>query len=583
MKIAVIHRSLDLLGGGERVCMSLLGALDRTRHETVLRCAVPPPGVRFAGGDGDGDGGGGGGGGDPPRGAWGGPRPRPPFRRVRLDLVPGPVAGPAPDPAAEAGSLLRRTGCDVAVVTDGGLALGRTDAPRVVWYCNTALRSELRLLSLPRPRHPRNMLRLWRFKRPFRRMMAAARKKKVAIVPNSESTRREVSAAIGRAVRGPVVYPPVDVERFAALREVRKERRTATVARFGPEKSLGAAVRIMREAGGRYDIVGNASARHPDQLGALEDVRRSASAGMRLHVNAGQDILEGVVGGARAYLQTSEETFGVAVVEAAAAGCVPVVPDNSAHPETVPFAELRYGSEGEAAGIVRGEGRGGGSRRAARLPAAGAARARAAVLGGGLSGAMLEMSRAGRGGGRVRDRRRAAGRQGAAGMQVMAAAQGRPASAAIAPAARMSAARGGGKHDALRRGIAAHAGAYLALRARRRPVEPVHRAADGVRRLEYPAGRPPPPAAPLGLRSAAGCTAFRRIKSGYHAPVRILARRPPRPRASRAPDLTNWHDGRRRPIPLIRDPGAKFGACRAKQHSPPDRLEANADAGDRPR
>ena len=77
-------------------------------------------------------------------------------------------------------------------------------------------------------------------------------------------------------------------------------------------------------------------------------------------------------------------------------------------------------------------------------------------------------------------------------MQVMAAAQGRPASAAIAPAARMSAARGGGKHDALRRGIAAHAGAYLALRARRRPVEPVHRAADGVRRLEYPAGRPAP-------------------------------------------------------------------------------------------
>ena len=350
MKIAVIHRSLDLLGGGERVCMSLLGALDRTRHETVLRCAVPPPGVRFAGGDV----GGGGGGGDPTRGAWGGPRPRPPFRRVRLDMVPGPAAGPAPDPAAEAGSLLRRTGCDVAVVTDGGLALGRTDAPRVVWYCNTALRSEMKLLSLPRPRHPRNMLRLWRFKRPFRRMMAAARKKKVAIVPNSESTRREVSAAIGRAVRGPVVYPPVDVERFAALREVRKERRTATVARFGPEKSLGAAVRIMREAGGGYDIVGNASARHPDQARTLEDVRRSASAGMRLHVNAGQGVLEGVVGGARAYLQTSEETFGMAVVEAVAAGCVPVVPDNSAHPETVPFDELRYGSEAEAAGIVRG-------------------------------------------------------------------------------------------------------------------------------------------------------------------------------------------------------------------------------------
>lgn len=53
MKIAVIHRSLALLGGGERVRMSLLRALDRTRHDTVLRCIdPPPPGVRFAGGNG---------------------------------------------------------------------------------------------------------------------------------------------------------------------------------------------------------------------------------------------------------------------------------------------------------------------------------------------------------------------------------------------------------------------------------------------------------------------------------------------------------------------------------------------------
>ena len=30
------------------------------------------------------------------------------------------------------------------------------------------------------------------------------------------------------------------------------------------------------------------------------------------------------------------------------------MPDNSAHPETVPFAELRYRTEAEAAEIVRG-------------------------------------------------------------------------------------------------------------------------------------------------------------------------------------------------------------------------------------
>ena len=279
------------------------------------------------------------------------------FRRVRLAPVPRPLPGPdgaMPDLAAEAEAMFRRTGADVAVVTDGGLMMGRTDAPRAVWYCNTALRSVLEILSLPRPRHPRNILRLWRFKRPFRRMMAAARDQKVEIVPNSEYTRNMVSSALGREAGGPAVYPPVDVRRFAALRSTPKERRTATVARFGPEKSLGAAVRIMRAAGEEYDIVGNASGRHPDQVGTLEEVRRSLSPGMRLHVNAGQDVLEEVVGGAKAYLQTSEETFGVAVAEAVAAGCIPVVPDHTAHPETVPFAELRYRTEAEAVEIVRG-------------------------------------------------------------------------------------------------------------------------------------------------------------------------------------------------------------------------------------
>jgi len=45
---------------------------------------------------------------------------------------------------------------------------------------------------------------------------------------------------------------------------------------------------------------------------------------------------------AKVYLHPSQETFGISVVEAIAAGCIPIVPDNSAHKETVPFTELRY-------------------------------------------------------------------------------------------------------------------------------------------------------------------------------------------------------------------------------------------------
>jgi glycosyltransferase involved in cell wall biosynthesis len=37
-----------------------------------------------------------------------------------------------------------------------------------------------------------------------------------------------------------------------------------------------------------------------------------------------------------------QENFGIAVVEAVAAGCVPVVPDAMAYPETITERDLRY-------------------------------------------------------------------------------------------------------------------------------------------------------------------------------------------------------------------------------------------------
>lgn len=88
-------------------------------------------------------------------------------------------------------------------------------------------------------------------------------------------------------------------------------------------------------------------------------MREGAGAGTHFHVNACECELDRALGGARAYLHARPESFGIAVVEATATGCVPVVPDNTAHPETVPFRELRYATEGEAVAKV-GEVLGGG-------------------------------------------------------------------------------------------------------------------------------------------------------------------------------------------------------------------------------
>ena len=320
--------------------LSLLKALDRTGHDVVLRCLRPPRSASFCeieGGVGAAAPAG------PEREAG---RPLHEFRRVRLRRAP---------PGADARWLFANTGSDLLVVTDGGFVMERTDAPRVLLYANSDLSSFRAGLSPSHLRHPRRLLALRRGRRDFGRMLALVRDPSVVVIPNSKSTAGAYAREAGGACLARVVYPPVDLGRFAAAARRRcrpRERRAVTTGWFLPAKRHEAAIRIMRRAGGGWDAVGNA--REQFQLDCLERLRGMAGPGMRFHVNAGEDELDALLGGARAYLHARPESFGIAVVEAIAAGCVPVVPDNSAHPETMPFAELRYRTEEEAVEIVSG-------------------------------------------------------------------------------------------------------------------------------------------------------------------------------------------------------------------------------------
>ena len=335
--------------------LSLLRALDRTGHDDVdLRCLAPPKGATFREIEGAAPA-------PAPAGPENGPaRPAHEFRRVRLRRAPS---------GAGARWLFGGTESDLLVVTDGGFVMERTDAPRVLLYANSDLSSfrEGPLLSARHLRHPRRLLALRRGRRDFGRMLALVGGPGVAVVPNSAHTAGAYAREVGgggsggdRGVRiARVVYPPVDLERFAAAAAAAarrggrpREKRAVTTGRFSPEKRHEAAVRIMRAAGGGWDAVGNA--REQFHLDCLEGLRNMAGPGMRFYVNAAEAELDALLGGARAYLHPRPESFGIAVVEAIAAGCVPVVPDNSAHPETVPFAELRYRTEAEAVEIVRG-------------------------------------------------------------------------------------------------------------------------------------------------------------------------------------------------------------------------------------
>ena len=348
VRITVLHHGFQVDGGGERVTLTLLRALDRTNHDVVLRCVHPPKGILFneedAGPRGEsreGDGG----------------QPPLEFERVRLSLVPpggGEGDGPprAPNLSAEIKSLFAGTDCDLLVVTDGGFAMERTDAPRVILYANSDLSAVSLRISAALVRRPFRTMRLCRARMAIRGRLSLIRDARAVVVPNSKSTSGVYERRLAPSLVGGVVYPPVDLGRFELLRGMPRERRVATTGRFSPEKNHEVAVRVMHAVGARWDAVGNA--REEYQKRYLQGLRGMAGPDMRFHVDASESELDEVLGGAGAYLHPRRESFGIAVVEAIAAGCVPVVPDNSAHPETVPFDELRYRTEEEAAETVRG-------------------------------------------------------------------------------------------------------------------------------------------------------------------------------------------------------------------------------------
>ena len=351
VRISVVHRDFATDGGGERVTLSLLRALDRTGHDVDLRCFCPPQNASFRKREG---------GRDDSMAAWPAPdagRPLHEFRRVRLRSTSAAI--PAAASPSEVRSLFARTESDLLIVTDGGFVMERTDTPRVLLYANSDLSGFCEGPTLRRLCNPRRLLQLYRCRRTLRRMLALVRDPRVAVIPNSKSTARAYETAAGGGsggVRlGRVVYPPVDLGRFAAAATRRRrprERRVVTTGRFSLDKCNEVALRVMLRVGSGWDAVGNA--RGSSALDYLGRLRSMAGPGMRFHVNASEDELDALLGGARVYLHPRPESFGIAVVEAVAAGCVPVVPDNSAHPETVPFAELRYRTEAEAVEIVRG-------------------------------------------------------------------------------------------------------------------------------------------------------------------------------------------------------------------------------------
>lgn len=324
----MVTRWIDRVGGTEAATLSMLGVLAGAGHDVTLYTNAPPAAV--------------------PRG-------------VSVAVPKDPAPPFPPRPPLPRGfhfyrgghrGLMGMSDDDVLVVSDWEAFAEPTRARRILWYFHLAPDRERDVLrAWPPPplcpgKWPRRAYQ-WLL---VRRRISRFDLGRTVLVPNSLHTARILGDVFGSAP-GPVLYPPVRIAEMEAHSGRPKQRRAATVAAYWGHKRHGTAMRAAAAAGIDWVSIGAASG--PGCAGRVSELRSAAGPRADIRTDVGRAELVEAVSSSRVYLHAADETFGIAVVEAIAAGCVPIVHNGAANTETVPFDELRFDTEAEAAAKVR--------------------------------------------------------------------------------------------------------------------------------------------------------------------------------------------------------------------------------------
>jgi len=125
-----------------------------------------------------------------------------------------------------------------------------------------------------------------------------------------------VSGVIQRAYQRPstVIYPPVEIERFCP--QENREDYFVTIARLVPHKRIDLLVEAFNRMRLPLVVIGDGPER--------TKLARRAADNIRFLGIQSDSVIESLLNQARAYVCPGEEDFGIAIVEAQAAGC-PVI------------------------------------------------------------------------------------------------------------------------------------------------------------------------------------------------------------------------------------------------------------------
>jgi glycosyltransferase involved in cell wall biosynthesis len=206
-------------------------------------------------------------------------------------------------------------------------------------------RPDLRLMHWSRVGLQRAALRrIYRFSKP---------QPEHDIICLSEFTRSALNQEYNLLSGVPVIYPPVDIETFQNDQQERN-RAVVTVGRFGPDKRQLEQIKLAEQLPDIpfhiFGFVSNVSY-YQQCIRYVEEQRLS---NVYLHPDAPFEQMVASLQKSEFFLHTLiNEPFGITAVQAAAAGCLPIVHDSGGQRETVLEPELRYQDLNEVPGILK--------------------------------------------------------------------------------------------------------------------------------------------------------------------------------------------------------------------------------------
>jgi glycosyltransferase involved in cell wall biosynthesis len=123
----------------------------------------------------------------------------------------------------------------------------------------------------------------------------------------------------------------VDLENFKSLyRRKERENLVVTVSRFRPGKNLESIPHIAKHVNARFLIIGPSDQSSASTINTIRGLTKKLNVQNRVQllINEPRSVLIEKLSVAKVLLHTQFfEAFGMSVVEAMAAGCVPIVPD----------------------------------------------------------------------------------------------------------------------------------------------------------------------------------------------------------------------------------------------------------------